>query len=138
MGDGAVCVTCHDAASQGGLQAAAMRRLIDSLQVGFDSASAQLARAERAGVEVSQGQFELREALTELVGARSTVHAFAVDSVREPVARGLAITTRATDRAERAFRELRFRRTGLAISVTIILVLMLGLVLKIRQLERPA
>lgn len=138
MAAGAVCVSCHDAASSGGRQAAAMRRLIDSLQQDFDSASVQLKRAERAGVEVSQGLFELREALNELVGARTSIHAFALDSVRQPVTRGLTITARAHDTAWHAFRELRFRRTGLVVSVTIILLLMLGLVLKIRQLEQSA
>jgi hypothetical protein len=138
LGPGAVCVDCHGASSEGGRHATAMRGLIDSLRLDFDSAAGVLREAERAGVEVSQGLFELEEARTALVGARTAVHAFRVDSVQRLAAEGLAITTRAHARGQRALRELRFRRTGLVVSLTIILVLMVGLIWKIRELERPA
>jgi hypothetical protein len=39
-------------------------------------------------------------------------------------------------RGVRALEELQFRRKGLAVSVVIILAVIVGLVLKIRQLER--
>lgn len=138
LAPGAVCVTCHVASSESGQHAIAMRRLIDSLKLDFDSAASVLQRAERAGVEVSQGLFELQEARTALVGARTAVHAFRVDSVQRLVAQGLTITTQAHERGSRAVRELRFRRTGLVVSLTIILVLMVGLIWKIHDLERPA
>jgi hypothetical protein len=38
----------------------------------------------------------------------------------------------------RALKDLQFRRTGLAVSVAIILMLIGGLVLKIRQMEHGA
>jgi predicted CXXCH cytochrome family protein len=133
----AICSSCHDAESPGGEQAVAMRRLIDSLRVDFDSADGALRRAERSGVEVSEGLFELQEARNALVGARTAVHAFNVDAVRAETEKGLAVTARAHERARRALRELRFRRTGLVISVAIIVALMVGVVLKIRQIESP-
>ncbi|HEX9705792.1 MAG TPA: cytochrome c3 family protein [Gemmatimonadales bacterium] len=135
LGAAAVCSGCHDAESRGGEQAVAMRRLIDSLRVDFDSADGLLRRAERSGVEVSQGLFELQEARNALVGARTAVHASSVDAVRAETEKGFSITARARARGGRALGELRFRRTGLVISVTIILALIVGLVLKIRQLE---
>jgi hypothetical protein len=138
LAPGAACVACHVASTQSGQHAMTMRRLIDSLRVDVDSAAGVLERAEQAGVEVSQGLFELQEARTALVGARTAVHAFRVDSVQRLVAQGLTITTQAHERGRRAHRELRFRRTGLVVSLTIILVLIVGLIWKIRELERPA
>jgi hypothetical protein len=136
LAPGGACGRCHDAESWAGEQAVVMRHLIDTLRADLDSATDLLKRAERAGVEVSQGLFELQEARTALVNARTAVHAFAADAIAPEVTKGLAVTGRARERGRRAFAELRFRRTGLAVSVTIILVLILGLVLKIRELER--
>jgi hypothetical protein len=56
--------------------------------------------------------------------------------VKEEVQAGLEITAKAQARGQRALKELDFRRLGLAISVTIILALIVGLLLKIRQRER--
>lgn len=136
LGEGAVCTQCHVEGAGGGLGAVAMRSLIDSLHAEFDSAESILSRAENAGVEVSQVLFDLRGAQTALVRARAAVHAFKVDAVREEVEAGLAITSNAHARGMDALGELRFRRLGLAISSLIIVLLIAGLVLKIKQLER--
>jgi hypothetical protein len=49
----------------------------------------------------------------------------------------MAISARAYARGVKALQDLQFRRKGLAVSVVIILALIGGLVVKIRQLERP-
>lgn len=136
LGDKAVCATCHSADDKGGKTAVQMRALIDSLVAATDEAHAFLGRAEQAGMEVSQGQFELTGARQELVKARTAVHAFAVDGVKEAVAAGLAVTEKAHARGVRALGELAFRRKGLAVSVVIIIALIAGLVLKIREVDR--
>lgn len=133
--EGAICVQCHQEGTESAEKILAMRALIDSLRNDFDSAETLLGRAERAGVEVSQAQFELEAANNSLVGSRAAVHAFSVDAVSEEVTTGLEITAQAHQDGQEAMRELRFRRTGLAISVTIILAFIIGLVLKIRQIE---
>lgn len=136
LGAHAVCARCHTPGTSSGDQAAAMRALVDSLRGDLDSAAAILQRAERAGVEVSQAQFDLEGAQTALVSARAAVHAFDLAPVKKEAAVGLAITDTALARGERALGELRFRRAGLAVSVLIILALIAGVVLKIRQFER--
>lgn len=134
--DGAICASCHSAGDPGGQAATAMRTLIDSLRSDFEQAHGLLSEAENAGIAVSAAQFELEEARTHLVGARTAVHAFAVDAVQEKVQAGLEVTARAKQRGEEAFDELRFRRTGLAVSAAIILVLIAALLAKIRELDR--
>lgn len=135
LGEGAVCSRCHTSEVGGGAGAAQMRRLIDSLGVALDTTSAILTRAEQAGMEVSEAQFDLNGARDALVRARTAVHAFKVDAVRDEVGEGVAVAAQARGRGLDALDELSFRRKGLAVSVVIIVALITGLVLKIHQLE---
>jgi hypothetical protein len=113
-----------------------MREQIDTLRTEYDKAHTILQKAEHAGMEVSQAQFELNEAKNALVKARATMHAFTIEAVKREIESGLQISAKAYERGVRALEELQFRRKGLAVSVVIILALIGGLVFKIRQLER--
>jgi predicted CXXCH cytochrome family protein len=135
LDSGAVCARCHSASDGGGAVAGSMRNLIDSLRTNYEEAEAILSQAEQAGMEVSQAQFDLEAAYTALVSARAAVHGFDVIDVSGQVQEGLAIAAQAHQRGEEALGGLRFRRLGLVVSVTIILAVIAGLVLKIRQLE---
>jgi hypothetical protein len=112
-----------------------MRGSVDALAGAHQQARGLLERAEHAGMEVSQAQFELNGATDALVKARAAVHTGSPDGVRTEAEPGLAIADRARARGLRALDELRFRRRGLAVSVVVIVALIGGLVLKIRQLE---
>ncbi len=138
LGGKAVCATCHSADDTGGKSAAAMRDLIDSLGSESRKAQAILQQAEHAGVEVSQAQFDLNGAREALVKARAAVHAFTVEAVKQETEPGLGISAKAYARGVRALDELRFRRTWLVVSVAVILVLIGGLVFKIREVDRRA
>ena len=138
LGPLAACTACHGAGDKGGKAAAEMRAAIDRL--GAESAKARtvLDQAEHAGMEVSQAQFELNGAREALVKARAAVHAFTGEAVAKETEAGLAVAARAQARGERALEELGFRRKGLAVSAVIIVALIVGLVLKIRELDRRA
>jgi hypothetical protein len=137
VGEGAACAACHSADDAPGRTAMEMRTLIDTLRSEHERAHSLLMRAERSGIEVSQAQFDLNNAVDALVKARAAVHSFTVAAVSSPVGEGRAIAARAHARAVRAQEELRFRRRGLAVSVLIILTLIAALAMKIRQIERP-
>jgi hypothetical protein len=136
LGAGAVCARCHNAGDAGGKAAADMRAALDGLRAEHARAAATLGRAEHAGMEVSQVRFDLNGANDALVKARTAVHAARLDAVKTETDAGLAVAAKAYTRALRALDELRFRRTGLAASLAVILVLIGGLVAKIRQVER--
>jgi predicted CXXCH cytochrome family protein len=138
MGDGAVCTRCHVAGQAGATAAVAMRQGIDSLAASFALADSLLGSAEHAGMEVSQAQFDLGNAKTALLQARTAVHAFRVDSVASHVTEGIGVTDTAISRGYRALADLRFRRIGLGLSTGVIVLLIASLILKIRQLERKA
>jgi hypothetical protein len=136
LGDKTVCSTCHAADDQGGKGATQMRANVDSLSVAVGKARALLGRAEHAGMEVSQAQFDLAGARESLVKARTAIHAFSPDAVKKETEPGLAIAERAYARGVRALDELRFRKRGLGVSLVIIIALIGGLVMKIRQVDR--
>jgi predicted CXXCH cytochrome family protein len=136
LGEKAVCAGCHGVDDAGGKAAVTMRTVIDSLSGDFDKARALLTQAERAGMEVSQAQFDLNGAKDALIKARAAIHAFRVEPVKTEVEVGLGISAKAYTRGVRALDELQFRRKGLAVSLVIIVALIAGLVLKIRQLDQ--
>ena len=135
-GDKSACTTCHPAGSSGGALAASMLGSIDRLKAGYEKALAVLTKAEHAGMEVSQPLFELNEAKTTLIKARATIHGFDQTLLDKEVEPGVAVSEKAYARGVKAMNELQFRRNGLAISTLIILALIIGLILKIRQMER--
>ena len=114
-----------------------MRGLIDSLSREFDRARTLLTQAEHAGMEVSQAQVDLNGAKDALIKARAAIHTFRVEPVKTDVEVGLGISAKAYSRGVRALDELQFRRKWLAVSVVLILALIAGLVLKIRQFDQP-
>jgi len=135
-GSKSACAGCHPANSSGGMLAAKMLGSIDRLKASTDKATVTLTSAEHTGMEVSQPLFELNEAKTALIKARAAIHSFDQATVEKEIEPGLKVSERAYARGVRALEELQFRRKGLAISALIILALVIGLVLKIRQMER--
>lgn len=130
---------CHAPGDSAGRVVLAMRSAIDSLTAVFERADSILTVAEHAGMPVSEAQFELNRTQTSLVKARAAVHTARLDSVQAAVEAGLEVARGGYERGEQALDELEFRRMGLAVSTVIILVLIAGLLLKIRELgPRPA
>jgi predicted CXXCH cytochrome family protein len=136
LDDKAVCVRCHTANDVGGRAAVEIRGSLESLRSEQAAAGAVLERAEHLGMEVSQARFELKDAGDALIKARSAIHAFSAPAVKSEVDTGLAVTAKARARGLRALEEFAFRRKGLIVSLVVILVLIAGLIVKIRQLER--
>jgi predicted CXXCH cytochrome family protein len=135
LGEEAACARCHSSDDAGGEVANSMRVHIDSLTNSFTEADSILQEAEQAGMEVSEALFELGIANNSMVEARAAVHAADMGALAEKVGEGLEITSQAHERGLEALAELGVRRTGLAVSVTLILFLIAGLLLKIREIE---
>jgi hypothetical protein len=135
-GPEAVCVTCHSEGDRGHEAADSMHlRLID-LDGKISGAESILARAARAGMEVSKARFELKDAHDSLVTARVVIHSFSAVEVDKAVASGLVVADKARQAGENAMEELLFRRKGLAVSLLLIGLATISIYLKIRQIER--
>jgi predicted CXXCH cytochrome family protein len=133
---GAVCARCHKADDAGGKAAVDIRSQLDALRTGYGRTAAALTQAEHAGLEVSQVRFELNGANDAFVKARTAVHAASAAAVRQETDAGLAIVAKASARAQRALDEGKFRRKGLAASLVVILVVIGGLIARIRDIDR--
>lgn len=140
LGEAATCrgSGCHSESDEGGRAASTMLALIDSLRTVQERADSILEAAELAGMPVSEAQFELTQVRNALVSARAVMHSARLDSVRAKIDEGLAAARGGYDDGVAAFDELRVRRTGLAVSAAVVLVLIVGLVIRIRQLGHAA
>ena len=135
-GEKSACSTCHPPESSGGQLALSMLGSIDRLKTGYEKAFAVLKNAEHAGMEVSQPLFELNEAKTALIKARAAIHGFNQMILDKEIEPGLKMIEKAYARGLKAMDELQYRRKGLAVSALIIMAFIVGLVFKIRQMER--
>ena len=82
-------------------------------------------------------QVEAAEALAASVGGLHEAEGALVERYLEAAGKGKAVADAGVEAGHGAFAELRTRRLGLAASLIVILAVIVGLVLKIRQMERP-
>jgi hypothetical protein len=130
-----ICVKCHDSGEAGFVAAEAMHRQLRELDGKISEAELVLARAARAGMEVSRPRFELASARDGLINARVVVHSAAPEALGKVVAPSVTIAEKAQRAGEDAMHELQFRRKGLAVSLLIIALAVVSVYLKIRQIE---
>jgi predicted CXXCH cytochrome family protein len=135
----AICATCHTAGDKndkGTAGADLMKDDIEQLKTGIGRASALIARVKNAGIEVSDQELALREANTKLTLARTEMHAFEPAHVTPIVADGMKIVDAADKAGQAGLGELSYRTRGLAASLVAILLVVVGLFLKVRQIDR--
>jgi hypothetical protein len=135
VGPNSVCTTCHSSGDAGYRSAQAMAQDLARLNLGITRAEDVLDTAERAGMEVSNPKIELSSAHEALIKARVDVHTFRDAEVEKITKPGLEIAAHADQAGVAALAELNVRRKGLGISLITILVAIVGLYLKIRQIE---
>jgi hypothetical protein len=100
-------------------------------------AAALLHRAEIAGMEVSQARFELKsKGTTAAVEARALIHAFDPPRLLTRIEEGRQVAAAALAAGNAALDELQYRRQGLAVSLVLVVLVLAGLFLKIRQVDR--
>ena len=136
VGPDAPCSICHSDGDPGYSAAERMRTRIDQLVEAVAQAETVLDRAARAGMEVSRPRFELSDAGDSLVNARVAIHAFSPEELDQAVEPGLQVARTSYQAGLDALEQLQFRRNGLAVSLAIILLAVIAIKLKIRQLER--
>jgi hypothetical protein len=113
-----------------------MRTEFEQLKAGIEQSHALIDRVKNAGIEVSDEELALREAATKLTLARTEMHGFEPAAVAPIIADGMKIVTAVDAAGQKGVVELRFRRRGLAISLGAILLLVVALRLKVRQIDR--
>ena len=136
MGQGQVCGSCHSAGDGGSKAATTIAAALGSTSTTIVHARARVDHATRAGMLMDDALVKLEEANQALVVARVEIHTVSTEGVAKQASLALAASAAAERLAGVAEAEIRFRRTGLAISLAVIAVAMVALILKIRSIER--
>jgi predicted CXXCH cytochrome family protein len=135
----AVCAVCHGGDDDPGFVAAGrMREDFDRFRAELARTTELVERARVAGMEVSDEELALGEVRNRLVLARTEMHAFTPDTVAPIVSEGLEQLSAIERDGNEALAELAYRRRGLAVSLLAILLLVVALGMKIRQIDRRA
>jgi hypothetical protein len=136
VGPDQVCGQCHADDDAGGRAATAIAATLAASRAGLAAATGRVDRVERAGMLMDQARVRLEEAHQAYVLAQVEVHTADPTAV---VAQTTQVRTGFDDAgrlAAEAEAEIRFRRTGLFVSLGVIALAMVALALKVRQLER--
>ena len=134
---GSVCLTCHTPGDPCDQASEEMYAGLASLDRELRQAAALLHRAEIAGMEVSQARFELKsKGTTAAVEARALIHAFDPPRLLARIEEGKQVAASALAAGNAALAELQYRRRGLAVSLVLVILVLVGLFLKIRQVDR--
>jgi len=105
------------------------------LKVSLAANTGLIARAKNAGMEVSDQELALAEARTKLTQTRTEIHAFDSKAVDQVVNEGMKALTAVASGGNQALADLQFRRRGLFISLVAILLVVVGLAFKVRELN---
>ena len=134
---GSACLKCHQVGDSCDVATEKIFASIQSLDSEIRQATALLDRAERAGMEVSRPQFELkRQGITADVEARTLIHSFDYGRINKRAGEGRVAAAAALAAGNHALAEMGVRRRGLAVSVALIVMALFALALKIRQVDR--
>jgi len=134
---GSVCITCHKQGDSCDVASEKMYVSLSSLERELRQAGEVLHQAEVAGMEVSRPQFELKsKGITSAVEARALIHSFDPDRLLKRAAEGRAAAQVGKKAGLSALNEVQVRRKGLAVSLVLIFMVLVGLYLKIREVER--
>jgi predicted CXXCH cytochrome family protein len=136
VGDKQVCGQCHSAGEPGAKAAEAIAGEIGRARVALAATEQRVQKVERAGMLMDNAEVQLEDAHQAMVLARNAVHTVGPGNVgkqTEAVLKSASVADRLADEAE---HELHVRRTGLFVSLVIILVAIVALVAKIGQMER--
>jgi predicted CXXCH cytochrome family protein len=136
----AVCVECHKSEDEnkGLLVAGEMKKLIDSLKTIDSETTKILDEAGQKGMDVSDATFSLKDVRQVLIQSRTTIHAFNLDKFKEQIGEGFTIVNKAKITGEEAIDEFYFRRIGLGISTILVTLLVIGLYIKLRKVEKKS
>jgi len=136
-GEKSVCVSCHqDSPPDSGFAVGlSMKSILDSLAGSCDSVTALVDKAERIGMETSELRLLLRDVRQSLIESRTMIHSFTTLEVRKTAAPGIGLALEIRAGAVQLLAEHLKRRWWLGGLSLVLLALILGLYLKIREIE---
>lgn len=135
-GSDGVCMQCHTPGDNCDQARAGMLAQLTQLDQSIQVADRQLAQAESVGMEVSEARMRQSDAKDSLTKARVTIHSFRTDLVAQQAQAGLKIANKDLRAGQEAMAERNRRRIGLGASLLANGMVLAGLLLYIRKIER--
>lgn len=135
-GPGAVCTRCHTEGDGGYVAAGKIKEQLITLASSMQQADEILGRAEQSGMEVSEAKLDLVQAKDALTKARVTTHRVDPVKLEADIQPGLATASKDFNAGKKAMAERDYRRIGLALSLIAIAIVIFGLRLYIREIEK--
>lgn len=132
------CDTCHAAEAIGMQTSQEIMRLMHELTSATAASERVLLRAKRGGVETREALLHIEQAVDAQIELEVLTHAFELGEDSEFTAKhreGIEHALAGFAAGGEALDELAFRRKGLVVSLVIIVLVLLGLGLKIRQIS---
>ena len=136
MADKQVCGSCHSAGDTGAAAANGIASALGKASSATAATLARVQRVERAGMLMDEADVKIEEADQAVVMAQLEVHTASVGRVESQTRTALGALATADTMAAGAEKEIRYRRTGLFVSLLVIALAMVLLILKIRAMER--
>jgi predicted CXXCH cytochrome family protein len=138
--ESSVCVECHstDDDNKGYMVAGEMKKLIDSLKAEDSETKVILDEAIQKGMDVSDATFALKDVRQVLIQSRTTIHSFNLDKFKEHINGGFTIVKKVKVTGEVAIDEFYYRRIGLGFSTIIVTLLVIGLYIKLKKVEKKS
>jgi DnaJ-class molecular chaperone len=136
MGDKQICGSCHSAGDVGATAAASIASALAKASSAEVTTLARVQRVERSGMLMDEATVKLEEAHQAFVMAQLEIHTASVGRVESQTKAALGALTAADKSAAGAEAEIRYRRSGLFVSLAVIALAMVLLILKIRAMER--
>jgi len=136
VGESSVCIECHESGDSGYSMAEEIAGHIKKLVTTYEDAEKKMTEVERKGMDDVEIGFALQEANQGLIKSRTLIHTFSADEVGKTVGEGLIKAEEAIAIAESEIKEHRTRRYGFGGATIFITILIVGLFIKIRQMEK--
>jgi len=136
-GDNSTCSNCHEQSEDdaGFVLALNMKKELDSLSTSFASATRLVERAGQQGMEISELTLDLRDIRQSTIKSRTTVHTFDDVAVAELTRPGIELAAQVAESARKLLAEHQKRRWWLGGATLVLLAVILGLYLKLREVE---
>jgi predicted CXXCH cytochrome family protein len=131
-----VCMRCHQPGDQCDQARVKIQSGLMQLDGAIKQADIGLSVAEASGMDVSEARLAQTQARDELIKARVTIHTYQEALVDQDVQAGLKIAAKDQQAGKDAMVERNQRRIGLGICFLAIGIMLAGLWLYIRKLER--
>ncbi|NOX37580.1 MAG: hypothetical protein GXO78_08590 [Calditrichaeota bacterium] len=135
VGEQSTCIDCHDEGDEGYKAAVQIRQLLLDLTTAIDSAKVLKKRVQIIGMDDLDIEYLLKDAHQQLIHARTVVHTFDPKQVEEKTKTGLERAKEAIQLALEEIKEYHRRRKGFLFATLFTTLLIIGLFIKLRQIE---